>query len=685
MQSRSIGPRFSTSVGVAAEVGVLADSVAFYAASSVAVLGWVAFRRVAETRLGEERWRRLARGLERGVLTLFVGSLVLLSLLQVLLRNLLHYGLPWIDPLTRHMVLWIAFLGAIAAAGHLKHIHMDVAGRLLPVGPRLLLRRTTALAAAAVSLVLSRAAWLYLSDERRFGGEAFLGIPSWVATGIVWLGFLGLAARFLSRALASGESLGRVLEEIDGGAGGATLETRKQKILEVVILLVWAATAAGALGLTGGVGWILAGVVMALLGTPLFAVLGFFALRAFAAEDISVAAVATEMVRLASSPVLVSIPLFTLAGYLFAASRMPRRLLALTSAFLGWMPGGVAVVAMVACAVFTAFTGASGVTIIALGGLLMPVLLAEGFRERFALGLLTTGGSLGILFPPSLALILYSYVASNTAGSLGLGLSRGPSVDRLFLAGLLPGLLLIGLLSILAVRARPRGSDGSRATSGVGKWEALRRAAWELPLPLIVLGGIYGGRLTVTEAAAATAAYGLLAEVLLYKDISLRRVPEVASESVTLVGGILIILASALGLTNYLIDAEVPAAVLGWIQGVVTSRFAFLLALNVFLLIVGCLMDIFSALIVVVPLIVPLALQYGVDLVHLGIIFLANLEIGYSTPPVGLNLFISSFRFGKPVVEVYVASFPFLLMELVALGLITYLPDLSLFLVRLFG
>jgi len=423
--------------------------------------------------------------------------------------------------------------------------------------------------------------------------------------------------------------------------------------------------------------------LLALGGTPLFAVLALTALIAFSAQGISSAAVVTEMGRLTGSPMLIAIPLFTFAGYLFAEAQTAKRLVRLTRAAFGWIPGGLAVVAMVACSIFTAFTGASGVTIVALGGLLMPALLKEGFPRGFSLGLLTTGGSLGILFPPSLALILYSYVATQSASPGFADPSGGPTVDRLFLAGILPGILLILMLSIYAYFRVRRGAAGVVTRFSPRELlRAARAAAWEIPLPFLLLGGIYGGKLTVTEAAAATAFYAFIAEVLIYRDIPWRRLPAVAAESMVLVGGILIILAAAMGLTNYLIDAEVPTRILEGIEGWITSRVGFLLALNAFLLVVGCLMDVFSALIVVVPLIVPIAERYGVDLTHLGIIFLANLEIGYMTPPVGMNLFIASFRFRQPILRLYVATLPFLLILLAALLLITYLPDLSLMLVR---
>jgi len=410
-------------------------------------------------------------------------------------------------------------------------------------------------------------------------------------------------------------------------------------------------------------------IVLALFGMPLFTVMGTIALALFHREGINISSVAVSMYTLAGSPLLVAIPLFTFAGYLFAHSRTPDRLVRLSRALF---PGGLAVVALVSCAVFTAFTGASGVTIIAMGGLLLPALLKDGYNRRFNLGLLTASGSLGLLFPPSLPLILYGYVAT-------------VSIDDLFLAGLLPGIFLVVVLSLYGLWRGRRDNVVRERMSFRKIASAMRDAAWEVPLPFLVLGGIYSGIITVMEAAALTALYALAVEVLIYRDIPLRKLPGIVQESMTLVGGILVILACALGLTNYLIDAQIPMQLLGWMQQYLTSKHVFLLLLNVFLLIVGCLMDIFSALIVVVPLIVPVATGFGVDPVHLGIIFLTNLEIGYLTPPVGLNLFISSYRFNEPVIALYTASVPFLLLLLAALFVITYLPAISLVLVRLAG
>lgn len=416
---------------------------------------------------------------------------------------------------------------------------------------------------------------------------------------------------------------------------------------------------------------VLGSLLLALAGAPLFAVLAAIALAAFAGQGIPVIAVIVELYRMASQPTLLAIPLFTLAGYLLAESGAPKRLVRVSHALFGWMPGGLAIVALLTCSFFTAFTGASGVTIVALGGLLFPVLMKEGYPERFTLGLLTSSGSLGLLFPPSLPIILYAMIASI-------------SVDQLFAAGVLPGVFLILALSLFAGRT----AAVSKVPRIPFNWKeaglALKEAGWELPLPLLILVGIYGGFFTATEAASITAVYLIVVEVFIHRDLSVTRdLPRITRDSMVLVGGILIILGSALGLTNYLIDAEVPTAIFEFLRGTITSKWVFLIALNLFLLIVGALMDIFSAIIVVVPLILPIAQQFGVHPVHLGIIFLTNLEIGYSTPPVGLNLFISSFRFQRPVLTLYRAALPFLAILIVALLIITYWEGLSLGLVHL--
>ncbi len=410
-------------------------------------------------------------------------------------------------------------------------------------------------------------------------------------------------------------------------------------------------------------------ILLALAGAPLFAIIGASALWGFYQSDIDLSVVAIEFFRLAEMPVLLAIPLFTFAGYLLSESNAPHRLVRLTQALLGWMPGGLAFVSLVACALFTAFTGASGVTIVALGALLYPALKEAGYRERFSLGLVTTSGSLGLLFAPALPLILYAVVAQQ------LGIGGAISVEDMFKAGILPGLLML-----LILVAWSFWSSRHVTLTAFSRREALislREAAWEIPLPIIVLGGVYSG-----EAAAVTAAYVLIVEVFIHREIPLRRLPGVMRESMLLVGGILIILGLSLASTNYLIDQGVPSKLFAWLHVRVSDPLTFLILLNLFLLVLGTMLDIFSALVLMVPLLLPVALEYGIDPVHLGIIFLANMQIGYFTPPVGMNLFIASYRFDRPVLEIYRATLPWFLLLFGAVLIITYWPFLSLALLQ---
>lgn len=413
-----------------------------------------------------------------------------------------------------------------------------------------------------------------------------------------------------------------------------------------------------------------------MLGAPLFAVIAAVAIVGFYSSGIDLSVVPIEFYRIAEMPVLVAIPLFAFAGYLLGESRAPDRFVRLTSAMLGWMPGGLAVVSLVSCALFTALTGASGVTIVALGALLYPALNQAGYEERFNLGLITASGSLGLLFAPSIPLILYGIVVQQ------LSLAPQVTVQALFLAGVLPGLLMLVMLSAWSVWQ----GRGIRTSVADLSWRdvvlALRESKWEIPLPVFVLGGIYGGFVAVSEAAAITALYLLVVEVLIHREVKLRMLPGIMRDAMVMVGGILIILGVSLASTNYLIDAQVPARLFDFIARYVSSPITFLILLNVLLLILGALLDIFSALVIMVPLILPVALSYGIDPVHLGIIFLANMQIGYFTPPIGMNLFVASYRFEKPVMELCRAALPFFFILLTAVIIITYVPSLSLYFIR---
>jgi tripartite ATP-independent transporter DctM subunit len=406
-------------------------------------------------------------------------------------------------------------------------------------------------------------------------------------------------------------------------------------------------------------------ILLALLGTPLFAIIAASALWGYYQEGIDFQALAIEFYGIAEMPILLAIPLFTFAGYLLSESNAPQRLVRLTQALLGWVPAGLAVVALAVCALFTAFTGASGVTIIALGALLLPALQQAGYPEKFSLGLVTSAGSLGLLFAPSLPLILYGVISEI-------------SVDSLFRAGILPGLLMLISLSGYSVWT----NRAVRVPLGDFSWaevrKALREAAWEIPLPIVVLGGIYSGYFAISEAAAVTALYVLVVDMFILREVSWKRLPEIMRESMVLVGGILIILGMSLASTNYMIDAGVPQKLLALVSQFVTSEMSFLILLLLFLLVLGAILDIFSAIVLVVPLILPVAMQFGVDPVHLGIVFLATMQMGYLTPPVGLNLFISSYRFERSIVEVYISTLPFFLILLFSVVLIAFWPWLSL-------
>ena len=411
--------------------------------------------------------------------------------------------------------------------------------------------------------------------------------------------------------------------------------------------------------------------LFALFGGALFVLLGGLAIIGYAAAGDPISSIIIDLNRLARNPTIMTIPLFTFAGYVMAESNAPKRLIVLAQTSVGWLPGGVAMVVLVTCAFFTTFTGASGVTIVALGGLLYPI-LRQHYTERFSLGLITTSGSLGLLFPPSIPLILYAIIAQ-------------VPIDLMFCAGIIPGFLLlvilVGYCSGWSIFKRVEHTAFDLRAFGRALWNALG----EVLLPFIVLGCIISGIVTIDEAAALTAIYLLIVEMVIHRDISVKQLPKIVRESMLLVGAILIILGIALGLTNYLVTIELPSIALDWIQGQTQNKIVTLIGLNLFLLAVGCLMDIFSAIVIIVPLLIPIAEGFGIDKAHLGIIVLTNLEIGYLTPPVGMNLFISSLKFDKSVISLYRSVLLFMGLLLIALIIVTYVPELSLWLPRVLG
>ncbi|MCV2883814.1 TRAP transporter large permease subunit [Aestuariibacter sp. AA17] len=412
--------------------------------------------------------------------------------------------------------------------------------------------------------------------------------------------------------------------------------------------------------------------LLALMRLPIFVVLLAASILGFYAQDIPFSIIAAEIYRLTDTPLLVALPLFSLAGYLLAQSGTPNRLVQITATLFGWMPSGLPIVCFFICAFFTALTGASGVTIVAIGALLYPALLKGGYRKPFSLGLVTTSGSLGLLLVPSMPLILYGVIVQQ------MGLSVRFEMNDLFWAGILPASLMIGLLSAYSIWANRKHKVAQDRFTPRSIKRVLWDARWDLPLPFVVLGSIYSGLLAISEVAAMTAAYVVFVQLCLYREIPLKALPSIVKDSAIMVGEILLILAVSLALSNVIIDAEIPSRLFDVTQQFIDSKYTFLLVLNLFLLALGMLLDVFSALMIIVPLIVPVALSYGIHPVHLGIVFLANMQIGYFTPPVGMNLFIASYRFKEPITVLYQSTLPFFLVMLASVLIITYVPFLSL-------
>lgn len=571
--------------------------------------------------------------------------MVVLPLAEIVLRGLLGVGIPGSIPFVQHLTLWVGFLGAALAAREGRLLALATA-TFLPEG---LWRQAADLVsgtvAAVVAAILAEGAVELVRTERQAGSEIAAGVAVWMAQLVLPFALGLVAARLVWRAAPTWR--GRLVAALGPAVG------------------VMLALAPSWLEGRPAWPWIVVVLVAAALGAPIFAVLGGAAAFLFMSDGVRPVAILIETYQLAVKPTLPAIPLFTLAGFLLAEGRAPERLLRSFRALVGWMPGGTAVVSAAVCAFFTLFTGGSGVTILALGGLLFPALLQDGYRERFALGLLTASGSLGLLLPPALPLILYAIVAEI------------PPED-LFIGGIVPGLLLIALVAAWGMR---EGLQSGVVRTRFDPREAVAAvwaSKWELLLPVVVLVAIFGGYATLVEASALAALYAFLVQTLIHHDVRLRRdFRRVFADCVATVGGVLVILGTAVGLTGYLVQADVPGQLLMWTEQFITSKVVFLFLLNVFLLVVGCLMDIFSATFVVVPLIVPLGRAFGVDPVHLGIIFIANLELGYLTPPVGLNLFLSSYRFKRPLLEVTVASLPMLAILGTGVFLITYVPWLT--------
>jgi len=600
---------------------------------------------------------RAVRHLEHGLL---IGALVLAALLPLAdtIGRPFAVHVPAGADYLHQLVLWLAFLGGLVATRERRHLTLSTAD-LFAEGT--VVRRYGRVLAAAVSAataaILTYAAVGLVLANREEGRRLMGGVPVWVLE-LVMPAALGLMAlRF-----ALGAST--------GWAGRA--------------IAIAAVPAAFALGLLPdrmtSLGWPMAGLVLValVLGTPVFVAMAALALFFFFRDGLPVTAVSAEVYRLISSPTLPAIPLLTACGYVLAESHASLRLLRFFKSLLGWMPGGLAVIVIAVCALFTTFTGGSGITVIAIGGLVLPMLLAEGYPEDFSLGLVTAAGSLGLLFPPSLPVILYSVVAGTR--------DQNVPADSLYLAGFLPGTLMIAMVAAYAVRKGtrlrlPRQAFAAREVAAA-TWEA----RWELVIPIVVVGLFMSGKASMVETAAAAFVYSVIVECLIHRDLHpLRGLPVALLKSCVLTGAVLILLSSAMGITSYIVDAQIPDAAATWVRSHIATQWLFLLTLNGLLLVVGSVVEIYAAIIVLAPLVVPIAAAFGVNPIHLGIIFLANLEAGFLMPPMGLNLFLSSSRFSKPLTSVTRYAFPFLLIMVLAVLLITYVPDLSLGLLKATG
>jgi len=587
--------------------------------------------------------RSLGRTLEEGLLAAALAVTMVLPLAAILMRSVFHRNLGNPASLVQHLTLFVGMAGSALAAKD---------GRLLALatghwlrGPWIARGRWFNHAvAAAVAVALGVAGWQFASTEGE-SGQAVAGLPLWVVLGVLPLGFAVLAVRLLYAAAPGWR--GRILAAVAAFSALAAITWLPVPASS----LVWPAFAVLLLA--------------TLLGAPLFALLGGAGLILFYGAELPIAAVSVEHYRLTVNPALPAIPLFTLAGYFMAEGGASRRLVQLFEALFGWFRGGPAIAVTLICALFTAFTGGSGVTILALAGLLIPVLTAANYSERDALGLLTGASSLGILLPPCLPVILYAIVAK-------------VDITEMFLGGLLPVLLLIAMTAAWGVWAGRKREGSQRPFSATAARQALWAAKWELLLPVVSLAAVFSGLATLVEAAAVTAVYAFVLEVWIHRDLHIiRDCPRVMAEAGQLVGGILLILGVALGLTNYLVDAQVPDLLAGWAATHIESRWLFLLGLNVVLIFVGGLVEIYAAIVVVAPLLVPIGVRLGIHPVHLGVIFLANMQLGFLAPPVGLDLLLASSRLRKPMSEVIRAVLPLLLVMFIGVLLITYIPWLT--------
>ncbi|HEU5072402.1 MAG TPA: TRAP transporter large permease subunit [Verrucomicrobiae bacterium] len=603
-------------------------------------------------------WKVVRQG-ENLIVVAALAAMTLLPVVEVALRQFFKTGVPASATMVQHLVLAVGMLGGALAARENRLLSLSVATHWLKDGWLTAARVFSNGFAAAISALLTAASWQFVMSQRSLGQEFAFGIPRWVVQSLIVVGFALVTVRLVWhaadrwrwRAVTLVLAAGFIAVALDAGIPPENLRWPAMIVLLLAVIF----------------------------GAPIFTALGGIALIMLWSGGEPVGPIPLKHYQLTVNATLPSLPLFTLAGYFLAEGGAAKRLVRLFQAWFGSLRGGPAIVTTLVCAFFTSFTGASGATILALGGVLMPVLVSARYAERSSLGLLTGAGSLGMLFPPCLPPILYAIIASS-GGEVSIG------IKEIFLGGFLPGLLLVGLTVLWGLRIGKRAGDSAR-TPFVAReaWAATWAAKWELLVPVVALTSLFSGFATPVEAAALTAFYTFVVSVVIQRDLHLfRDVPRVMTECGLLIGGVLLILGVALGFTHYLIDAQIPDQAVAWATTTIHSKWIFLLVLNVVLLVIGGLVEIYAAIVVVVPLLVPIGAAFGIDPVHLGIIFLANMELGFLAPPVGINLLLASYRFNKPMSEVTRASLPMLAVMVIGVLLITYVPWLTTWLPGLF-
>ena len=577
--------------------------------------------------------------------------LILISfpIFQILGRYISFFSIPASQEIVQHMTLWIGFIGAVIAARSnklLSVVREPVFDSSTKVNwPKFFVH----VFSLSIVFVLSISYLKMIQIGFQYPDYIAPYIPTWFAQAIIPVGLILIWYQMIMTS--STDLKYRVLLAVIS-------------IIPTIILYFWQFPLANPLLL-----WtkVLFAISLVAFGLPIFILLASLSIFFFLSEPSEwatnydlISTISDSAYRIVVSPTLAAIPIFTLAGYILAESNISERLIRFFKAGLGWLPGSTVLIVVLLCAFFTALTGGSGVTILALGAILYPILIHDGYSKQFSLGIITTAGSLGLLFPPSLPAIIYSVTA-------------GINPLELFKQALIPAIFLMSIMFFYGLYKRPKSKTVERFVFK-DAFETAKIAKWEIAIPLLIILSLFSGFATLVESAALLVLYVLTVELYIFKDISFKNLPKIIIDCSTLVGGVLIILGFAMGFTGYLVDAQIPLKILNFVQSTISSKIIFLLALNILLLIVGCLMDVFSAIIVVVPLIAPLATYFGIDPFHLAIIFIANLELGYITPPVGMNLYLSSYRFEKDMPTIYSATLPFFFIRLIGVILITYIP-----------